>query len=72
MGKPATDAEIFTILELRDSGLPFSRIGERVGRKRNEVLGIYHRITKAAEPADEFDGTMPYGWWKEGLRKQNG
>lgn len=67
-----TDAEILMILELRDRGWAFSKIALTMRMQRNSVLGMHYRVTKAAGPPDEFDGTMPYGWWKEGLRKRNG
>lgn len=64
-----TDADLLQILELRDSGLSFRQIAKRIGGSRNSVLGIYHRIQRQTEPS-KHDGTMPYGWWREGLRKR--
>lgn len=70
-GPHATDEQILRVLELRDEGLSFSAIARVTKLTRNTVLGIWHRVTDAAGPPDEFDGTMPYGWWNIGLRKRN-
>lgn len=68
----ASDEEILRMLELRDEGYSFSEIARRMrGVKRNQVLGIISRVNKAADAeSDVLNGTMPYGWWKEGLRKR--
>lgn len=64
-----TDADLLQILQLRDDGLTMRQIAARMRMSRNAVLGLYHRIQRDTEPS-EHDGTMPYGWWREGLRRQ--
>ncbi|MCB5411499.1 helix-turn-helix domain-containing protein [Pseudogemmobacter faecipullorum] len=39
-----TDAEMLRALALRDSGLSCGQIADRLGRSRNSLAGVLHRI----------------------------
>ena len=64
-----TDVETFSLLESKDIGIPCPVIAKRLGRSLNSV---YRRIEdlKAAHIPSEHDGSMPYGWWRDGLAKR--
>lgn len=66
-----TDAELLTMLEMRDAGWTMLAIGKAFKKSRNAISGILHRIDRETE-ASEHDGTMPEGWWKAGLANRSG
>jgi len=62
-----TDQEILEMLHLRENeGLTCAAAGQRLGRNKNAVIGMGHRIAKAQLPGDAGDGTMPPRWWERG------
>lgn len=73
MGTPSaySDAELLLVLELRRvEGLTFAEIAKRLRRSRGSVIGVVRRIDREAGPGDRHDGTMPPGWWRDGLARQ--
>lgn len=64
-----SDAELLEMLDLADEGRTIDAIAERFGRTRGTVSGWLHRIRRETEPS-RHDGTMPAGWWRDGLRRQ--
>jgi hypothetical protein len=68
MTGPWSDAEMLEALHLRDAcGLSAGQIARKVGRSRNAVLGVLHRIdaeTDATDRDGNQNGTMPARWWK--------
>ena len=65
--KQFTDLELFTILEMKDEGRSLGEISQKFLCTRSRIGGVIHRTQQAAGPWDEYDGTMPYGWWRDGL-----
>lgn len=66
-GKPgATDAEMLRVLDLRAKGLTIVRIAKLVGWHKAKVQRVLADTTVAP---DRHDGTMPEGWWKDGLER---
>jgi hypothetical protein len=65
-----SDAELLRVLDLRASGLPASKIAARMRRSKGQIVGVLYRIANETGPADRHDGTMPPGWWREGLKRQ--
>lgn len=67
-----TDGEILEALELRDhEGWTYARIAERLGRSRSALIGLLQRVDQAADVAGaRGDGTMPRGWWRDGLTRR--
>jgi len=62
-----SDQEILEMLHLRDNeGLTCAEAGRRLGRGKNAVIGMWHRIARAQLPGDAGDGTMSPRWWKRG------
>ena len=60
-----SDAEMLEMLHLREiDGLSCAQAGERIGRNKNEVIGMHNRIGAAQEPGGAGDGTMPPRWWQ--------
>lgn len=41
-----TDEEMLRVLALRDDGISFSQIGAVIGRPKNAVIGMVHRIER--------------------------
>ncbi len=70
-GLGRSDAEILHILDLRDIGLTCREIGKRVGATKDAIIGLLFRINADTEPS-EHDGTMPSGWWRDGLARRGG
>lgn len=67
---PWTDAEMLEALYMRDSqGMTFERIGKKLGRSKNSVIGMLHRI-KAETERSKHDGKMGPRWWAKGIEKQ--
>jgi hypothetical protein len=63
-----SDEEILTALHLRDHQRMTRReIGERLGRKKNSVIGVLNRVDQdeAKHDADGIqNGTMKPLWWR--------
>lgn len=63
-----TDEEILMALHLRDhEGMTRREIGERLGRKKNSVIGALNRVDHdvAKHDADGIqNGTMKPLWWR--------
>lgn len=61
-----SDEEILLALDLRDNeGMTMEQIGQRLGRSRNAVSGMMHRINQAMKDDNGVgNGTMPRKWWK--------
>lgn len=63
-----SDNELLTALHLRDhQGMTTREIGERMGRKRNSVIGALNRVNTdvAKHDADGIqNGTMKPLWWR--------
>lgn len=72
---PWTDDEMLTALHLMDDeGLTAEQVGRRVGRPRNSVLGIRHRVKTDYEASfagdpdpHRHDATESWGWVRAGL-----
>lgn len=41
-----TDDEMLRVLALRDAGKSFSQIGAMIGRTKNAVIGMVHKIER--------------------------
>lgn len=41
-----TDDEMLHVLALRDDGVSFSQIGAMIGRSKNAVIGMVHKIER--------------------------
>jgi hypothetical protein len=66
MNEPWTDEDLLKALDLRDhEGLTMEVIGQRLGRKRNAVIGALGRVSAAMKDDNGVgNGTMPRKWWK--------
>ena len=64
------DSVVFKMLELRDKGFTLGRIARMLRLSRGIVSGCLHRVDHAVDPERLQEGTMPYGWWREGLEKR--
>ncbi len=64
------DRELFAILELRDAGHTLSRIARKLRLSRGVVSGCLHRVDHSTDRDRIQEGTMPYGWWRLGLEKE--
>ena len=82
----ASDADLLAILDMRAAGMSCAAIAARVGKGKNQIVGITHRITadidlaesavfpvgqRRAQKPENRDGGMPARWWVAGLAKQN-
>lgn len=63
-----SDAELLDMLDRKAAGEPISSIGRSYGVGRNTIAGLLHRMTHRQGSA--HDGTMPDGWWRDGLSKR--
>ena len=81
----ASDSDLLAILDMRADGMSCAAIAARLGKGRNQIVGITHRILvdcdlaeRAVVPAgqrraqrpENRDGSMPARWWVAGLAKQ--
>ena len=67
----ADDRIALEALRLRDAGLSYGEIGQRLHRTKGHMIGLLRRIDKAADAVpcecvrpENRDGGMPDGWWK--------
>lgn len=72
-----TDEEILRALDLKaHDGLSNGQIAKALGRPRNAVIGVFHRITRDHENDSRRlspryrDGALPRGWWAAGIAKR--
>jgi hypothetical protein len=70
MGAPWTDEEMLEALYLRDHrGLSAANVARRIGKTRNSVLGMFHRVGRDTYASDgtrldgNKNGSMPPRWW---------
>jgi hypothetical protein len=67
MGAPWTDEEMLEALYLRDHrGLSAAGVARRMGKTRNSVLGLLHRVGRDTDASDgdgNKNGSMPPRWW---------
>ena len=71
MAEPRSDAEIFRILEMFDAGMTGIKIATELRISRSAAIATKNRIDREHIPS-KHDGTMPYGWRRDGLARQNG
>ncbi len=64
------DGAVLEMLELRDMGHTLGRIARKFSVTRGTVSGCLHRIDQTVDPARVQEGTMPTGWWREGLERR--
>lgn len=59
-----TDEQMLEALHLRDhAGLSYDSIGDRFGKSKNAVAGLFNRIRSEEQPGDAGNGTMKPKWW---------
>lgn len=63
-----TDEEVLEVMHLLENeGLTRKEVATRIGRSRNAVCGLAHRVnteTDAFDETPELNGTLPPRWWK--------
>lgn len=67
MPDPMTDEQILTALDLYDQGFTMQEVGERFGKSKGAIVGLFNRIRKDTDAYDQtphLNGTMPRRWWK--------
>jgi hypothetical protein len=72
---PWTDQQMLHALYMRDhQGKNLREIGKALGRPRNSVVGMMHRMNvdlAQSDPDGNQNGTMKPLWWQEGLRERD-
>lgn len=54
-----TDEEMLRVLTLRDAGKSFSQIGAMIGRTKNAVIGMVHKIERDMAAAQTIPSIIP-------------
>ena len=77
MNESWTDAEMLTALHMLAEGKTAVQVGRALGRPRNAVLGIKHRVKLAYDAScagdpdpDRHDATMGWAWVEMGIERQ--